>query len=362
MERGDIMKKKRKGLKIAGGIVLAVILILAAAVAYLTIREYRPDAVEAVEPGNGTDVMNLGDSFTILTYNTGYAGLSKDEDFFMDGGKNVQPESKELVENNLKGITSILEEQDADIYFLQEVDRDSKRSYHIDEQEYYENELGITGMFACNFKCDYVPYPLPTIGKVNSGLVTMTGLEVTDASRIALPESFSWPVKTCNLKRCMLETRIPIQGTDKELVLINFHLEAYDSGEGKIAQSKMLAEKLEAEYEKGNYVIAGGDFNQTFEGMDKYPIHNKDSWVPGVVSTEDIPEGFSFAVSDNVPTCRLLSGPYSGNYEDSQVYVLDGFIVSDNIKVSSVENVDTDFEYTDHQPVRLEAVLNKAGD
>ncbi|MBU3876803.1 endonuclease [Faecalicatena sp. AGMB00832] len=351
------MKKKRKGLKIAGGIVLGIILILALAVGYLTIREYRPDAVEAVEPGNGTDTMKIGDSFTVLTYNTGYAGLSKDEDFFMDGGSKVQPESQALVEHNMKGISSILEKQNADVYFLQEVDRDSKRSFHIDEQKYYENALELPGMFACNFKCDFVPYPLPPIGKVTSGLVTMTDLNVTDASRIALPESFTWPVKTCNLKRCMLETRIPLEGSDKELVMINFHLEAYDSGEGKIAQSKMLAEKLEAEYEKGNYVIAGGDFNQTFEGMEKYPIHNQDDWVPGVVSTEDIPEGFSFAVSDNVPTCRLLNGPYSGNYDDSQVYVLDGFIVSDNIQVQKVENIDTQFEYTDHQPVRLEAIL-----
>lgn len=81
-------------------------------------------------------------------------------------------------------------------------------------------------------------HTLPTIGKVESGLVTYSDYKVSEASRIALPESFKWPVKTCNLKRCMLETRIPIKGSDKELVLINFHLEAYDSGEGKIAQRK----------------------------------------------------------------------------------------------------------------------------
>jgi len=45
-------------------------------------------------------------------------------------------------------------------------------------------------------------------------------------------------------------------------VLVNLHLEAYDSGEGKIAQTKLLVEFLEQEYAKGNYVIAGGDFNQ----------------------------------------------------------------------------------------------------
>ncbi len=352
------MKKKRI-LKTVTGIILGVVIILSAGVGYLTVREYRPDPVENVEAGSGERVLTTDEDITVLSYNTGYAGLSKEEDFFMDGGTKVSPGSQALVENNLKGISSVLKEQNADIYFLQEVDVDSKRTYHIDEQKYYEDVLGIPGMFACNFKCDFIPYPIPPIGKVTSGLVTMTDLKVGEASRISLPESFSWPVKTCNLKRCMLETRIPVAGTEKELVMINFHLEAYDSGEGKIAQSKMLAEKLESEYKKGNYVVAGGDFNQTFEGMDKYPIRDKSNWVPGVVTDEDIPEGFTYANADNVPTCRLLNAPYSGNYEDSQVYVIDGFIVSDNISVKLVQNIDTEFEYTDHQPVRMELSLKK---
>jgi endonuclease/exonuclease/phosphatase family metal-dependent hydrolase len=350
--------KTRKILKRAGICLLALIVILVAFIGYLTIREYRPDAVETVAVSHGQKELKQGDSFSVLTYNTGYAGLSRDEDFFMDGGTKVQPESSELITANMEGIVSILQAQNADFYFLQEVDIDSKRSYHLDEMAYYEEALGLEGMFACNFKCDFVPYPWPPIGKVESGLVTMTDYTVSSASRIALPESFSWPVKTCNLKRCILETRIPLQGTDKELVLLNFHLEAYDSGEGKIAQSKMLAEKLKEEYEKGNYVIAGGDFNQTFEGMDTYPILNTENWTPGIVGSADIPDGFSFAVADNVPTCRLLNAPYSGNYEDSQVYVIDGFIVSDNLTVDLVENIDTDFVYTDHQPVRLEVTLN----
>lgn len=353
--------KKRKILKRIGIALLVILLALAAFVAYLTVREYRPEAVETVEAAGGDKSLEEGDSFTVLTYNTGYAALSREEDFFMDGGKKVRPDSEERVKANLEGISSILKEQDADFYFLQEVDRKSKRSYYIDELGYYEEILGLTGMYACNFRCDYVPYPIPTIGKVESGLVTMTDYAVSGAERIALPESFTWPVKTCNLKRCMLEMRIPIEGSDKELVLINFHLEAYDDGEGKIAQSKMLSEKLKTEYEKGNYVIAGGDFNQTFEGMETYPILDTENWIPGTIGTADIPEGFSFAVSDNVPTCRLLNGPYSGNYEASQVYVLDGFIVSDNLEIINVENVDVDFEYTDHQPVRLEVLLKRGG-
>lgn len=253
--------KKRKIYKVIGIILLIIIIALAAFIGYLTVREYRPDAVESVEVSEGIRILSEDDSFIVLTYNTGYGALSRGEDFFMDGGSKVRPDSKDVVGENLAGISAILKEQDADFYFLQEVDRDAKRSYHIDELEYYEDALGFDGMYACNFKCDFVPYPMPPIGEVDAGLVTMTDYEVSEATRIALPESFKWPVKTCNLKRCMLETRIPISGSNQELVLINFHLEAYDSGEGKIAQSKMLAEKLQDEYDKGNYVIAGGDFN-----------------------------------------------------------------------------------------------------
>lgn len=350
-------KRKFRIWKVPLFVVIAILVIAVGILTFLTVREYRPDKIETLEAKSGQKTLGEGSTFSLLTYNTGYAGLSKDEDFFMDGGKKVQPDSKQLVQNNLKGIVKILKEQQTDAYFLQEVDLDSKRSYHIDEMKYYEDQLGIPGIFAYNFKCDYVPYPFPMIGKVNSGLVTLSSYQVSEASRIALPESFSWPVKTCNLKRCMLETRIPIDGTEKELVLINFHLEAYDSGEGKIAQSKMLAETLKEEAEAGNYVIAGGDFNQTFKGMDTYPIHNKENWIPGEMKEEDLPEGFHFAVADNVPTCRLLNAPYSGNYEDSQVYVIDGYIVSENLEITNVENVDVGFKYTDHQPVRLEVRL-----
>lgn len=351
------MTKSKKILKGTGLVLLFLAVLLAGGVLFLTVREYRPEAVETLKAPGGVETISVEDSLTVMTYNIGYGGLDKTQDFFMDGGSGVQPDSRQQVENNLKGIQSILSANPADVYFLQEVDRDSKRSYHLDQEAYFKNALNTDGTFAYNFKCDFVPYPLPPIGKVNSGILTLTNLKASAASRIALPESFSWPVKTCNLKRCMMETRIPLNGSDKELVLINFHLEAYDSGEGKIAQSKMLAEKLSQEYQAGNYVIAGGDFNQTFEGMDKYPIQNTENWVPGVIGEDSLPEHFSFAADDSYPTCRLLNAPYTGSFDTSQVYVLDGFIVSDNLKVSQVSVINTDFEYTDHQPVKLEVAF-----
>ena len=299
---------------------------------------------------------------TLATFNIGYGGLGAESDFFMDGGSQVQPLSQALVEKNLAGITALLEEADADIYLLQEVDADAKRSYGIDQRAVLSQGKGMDTAYALNYSCDFVPFPWPPIGRVHSGLYTMSSVslaEGTGASRYALPCPFAWPVRTANLKRCLLATRIPLTGTEQELVVVNLHLEAYDDGAGKAQQTAMLMDLLQEEYAAGNYVIAGGDFNQTFDGIDAYPIHNKEDWVPGVYEEADIPEGFSLQAAQNVPTCRLLNAPYSGNYEDSQVYVIDGFLISENLSVDRIENMDTEFEYSDHQPVRLEVTLKE---
>ena len=348
----------KKTIKVLGVIFGVLVLFLAGLLLFYTLREYRPKEIEKVKVSGEGRSLRENDSLSILTYNTGYGGLDASADFFMDGGKEVRPDSDAQIKENLEGICGVLKEQDCDIYFLQEVDRDSRRSYHIDQEKFYQEQLGLQGLFACNFKCDFVPYPLPPIGKVDSGIMTLTSLAATEASRISLPESFSWPVKTCNLKRCILESRIPIEGTEAELVLLNFHLEAYDDGAGKEAQTKVLAEKLKEEYQKGNYVIAGGDFNQTFAVLEeKYPVVNEENWMPGTLEEDSLPEHFSFALDDCYPTCRLLDSPYTGSYETSQVYVIDGFIVSDNIEVKSIKVIDTGFAFADHQPVRLEITL-----
>lgn len=350
------MKKKRifRGI----GILLLVLIVLCVLVlSYFTIREYRPEAEESVDISSGTDTLSVGDDFTIMTYNTGYGCLDSSSDFFMDGGTMVQPENERIVQQNLQGISDTLKHYPSDVYFLQEVDLNSNRSFYTNQQNYYEQALGLGSMFAYNFKCDFVPYPFPPIGHVESGVLTMTNLTANYATRFSLPESFRWPLKTCNLKRCMLETRIPIQGSDKELVLLNFHLEAYDSGEGKLAQSKMLADKLQKEYSAGNYVIAGGDFNQTFENIGDYPILDDAYWMPPAFDHSAIPDSFTFAVDDTYPTCRLLNAPYTGSYDTSQVYVIDGFIVSDNLRIKKTEVINTNFEYADHQPVQLTVTI-----
>lgn len=57
------------------------------------------------------------------------------------------------------------------------------------------------------------------------------------------------------------------------------------------------------------------------------------------------------------PTCRLLNQPYDPDSEDTQYYVIDGFILSPNVELIGVETIDAGFVNSDHNPVYLEAAL-----
>ena len=211
--------------------------------------------------------------------------------------------------------------------------------------------------YAINYSCPFVPFPWPPMGRVNSGLMTLSDFAVSgEAERIALPCPFSWPISTANLKRCLLVTRYDMPDTGSQLVCVNLHLEAYDDGEGKEAQTAMLLQLLQDEYAKGNYVIAGGDFNQSFpDGTDRYPIASGADWTPGTLG--DLPAGWRYAWDSAAPTCRLLNQPYSAGSSGTQFYVIDGFILSPNVEPVSVRTQDAEFAVTDHNPVVLEARL-----
>lgn len=343
-------------------ILLTLLLIVAGFVIYLTAAEFKPEPVETLEiGGKAQKTIQAGGTLSVLSYNIGYGSLDKTQDFFMDGGKNVRPETDENVRKNIAGIGKIIKEANCDVQFLQEVDKSSKRSYFVDQTAALANLAGGTNAFAVNYSSQYVPFPLPTIGRVQSGLLTLSSFGANSAERIALTGTYTWPVRVAQLKRCLLVERVPLEGSDRELVLINLHLEAYDDGDAKQLQTEELLKLLEAEYAKGNYCIAGGDFNQTFSEIDasKYPLVDPSFWKAGTLSSDILPDGWRFAVDGSAPTCRLLNRPYDGDRERTQFYVIDGFIVSPNVEVESVRVIETDFQYTDHNPVKLVASLQK---
>lgn len=365
--RTDEKVKKKGGffrslLKLIGILILVVVLLVGGMIGFLSITEYKPVEREAVAfEGEASGKLAAGEPFSVMTWNIGYGALGDNADFFMDGGTMVRTADEERVKSNMDSITSGILEDAADVVFLQETDRDSSRSCHMNEYSMLKEAMtGYTSGFASNFKVAFLPYPVPPIGKVDSGIATFSSYPVSGAERIQLPIPFKWPVRMANLKRCVLVSRVPVEGSDKELVLFNLHLEAYDDGQGKAAQTRMLAELLEEEAEKGNYVIAGGDFNQIFSSADTDAFPMKEGlWQAGEINVSEFEGKWQFIMDEKVPSCRSLDQKYEGADPDTfQYYLIDGFIVSDNIKVNSAGTEDRGFISSDHNPVLMEVVLD----
>jgi len=349
---------RKRILTITGVLLGAVCLLLGGLILFLTVTEYRPQPVQDADHQILTHgAQAVGRRVTLCSWNIGYGGLGAESDFFMDGGSMVSPPSQDAIRKNLEGIRAFVASTPADAWLFQEVDVNSARTGGQNQFSLLNNTVAGSAAMAYNYKCAFVPIPFPPMGRVESGIATMTTRAMADgAQRVSLPCPFSWPVSTANLKRCLLVTRLPVEGSDSQLVLINLHLEAYESGEGRIAQTRQLLELMQAEYEAGNYVIAGGDFNQSFPGtLDTFPIQDPGTWAPGLLSRDDLPDGWQYAFDEAAPTCRLLDKPWDGT---NQLYVIDGFILSPNVALERVETVSLDFECTDHEPVLLEVTLS----
>lgn len=356
------MKKIGKIIGIILGVPVAAAALL---VLVLTVTEYKPDAVEDLAiDGAAGDAPAVGDRVDVLCWNIGFGGLGDNADFFMDGGTMVKPSTKERVTENLAAIGDFLADEQADIVMLQEVDEKSTHSYYMDERAVLAKSLAAGGLsyehsLAYNYKTLFVPYPLPPIGREQAGQVTFSAYPVEAAARVSLPCPFSYPVRLANLKRCLLVSRIPLADSEKELVVVNLHLEAYDDGEGKREQTRMLAQILREEADKGNYVIAGGDFNQSLDSVDlsAYPVQKEGLWEPGMIETGAF-EDLQCLMDVRVPSCRSLDRPYDAADAAFQYYVLDGFLLSENLAVERFETVDLGFVNSDHNPVRLRVTLD----
>jgi len=204
-------------------IIAAAVLLLAGMVGFLSVTEYKPaDRLKAEITGSAAKELNLEEEISLLTFNIGYGALGDNADFFMDGGKSVYTADEERVNKNLDGILDEVKRINPDIVLFQEIDKSSSRSRKINEYEMFKSELTDRAFsFANNFKVAFLPYPVPPIGKVDSGIATASSFRVKSAERVQLPIPFSWPMRMANLKRCVLVSRMPIKNSDKELVIFN---------------------------------------------------------------------------------------------------------------------------------------------
>ena len=293
--------------------------------------------------------------YVIITQNLGFGAYTQDFTFFMDGGTQSRAKSRDSVIACITEGAQTVAALDPDFILFQEVDLDSTRSHHTNQYDLLREQFGAyASCYAVNYDSAYLMYPFHSPhGASYSSLATFSTFDITSSMRRSFPISTSLS-KFLDLDRCYSVSRIPVEN-GKELVLYNVHASAYGSDDSiRHAQMSMLFADMEAEYQKGNYVICGGDFNHDFTGDSSQKLNGADAdfgWAQPFPA-DMLPEGFSRCTDYSgevlYPTCRNCDIPYEpGNF----TIIVDGFIVSDNVNCITVQNVNTAFTYSDHAPV-----------
>jgi len=318
---------------------------------FSTIDDYSPDKKILLSENKNSDLLNKKEPISLMIWNIGYCGLNKEMDFFYDGGKNVRPSEQKVLEN-IRGVKNFLQQNDSlDFILLQEVDKNSKRSYYTNQFDTISNLFkNRTFSFGKNYDVFFVPTPpMDPMGKVKSGIMTIGKYVPSSSVRFSFPGNYDWPTNLFMLDRCFLVNRYNLTN-EKELLIINTHNSAYDDGELKKQQMEYLKKFVKAEYKKGNYVVVAGDWNQcppNYKSNFKDNLQDNENRTD--ISTIFLPK-YNWMYDNSLPTNRRVSAPYKKG--ETLTTVIDFYLLSPNIESISVKNVDLGFEYSDHQAVK----------
>lgn len=320
-------------------------------IAYAKITYYNPDTIETIQQEKTKPLEQ--DSFSILIWNIGYAGLGAETDFFYDGGTMMRPE-KAWSDKYLAGIEQTLSRHPQDFYLLQEVDQDARRSYHIDQtKKLFQFNPSLHPYFALNYKVNYIPMPWTNpMGSVAAGLLTASTYPAESSVRHQLPGAFGFPKQIFFLRRCLLVNEYPLS-SGKKLIIVNLHNSAYDqSGILKKQENEYLKSQLQQWEQEGHYIVVGGDWNQCppdFSALHfaKTPdVYSDTSHVDATLM-----KGWKHIYDPYHATNRKNDKPF--NKQTTFTTIIDFFLVSPNIEVQEIKTLANDFAFSDHQPVTM---------
>lgn len=151
----------------------------------------------------------------------------------------------------------------------------------------------------------------------------------------------------------MLANRYPTNN-GKEFILVNTHNSAFDDGSLKKQEMDFLKQFVVEEYEKGNYVVVGGDWNQS---PPNFPLTTfGDNYIVPFFKLTNIgenfmPVGWTWAYDSTEPTNRYLNESYvlGRNYTG----ILDFFLLSPNVRMVNCKTQNLNFKHSDHNPVLI---------
>jgi endonuclease/exonuclease/phosphatase family metal-dependent hydrolase len=157
----------------------------------------------------------------------------------------------------------------------------------------------------------------------------------------------------------MLVNRYPTTN-GKEFILINTHMSAFDDGSLKKQEMQYLKDFVQNEYQKGNYVVTGGDWNQSPPGfpLTRFgEVFKSESFRLTNIAADIMPPGWKWAFDPETPSNRYLNEPYT--LGKTSRCILDIFLVSPNVEVLHNHTFDLNFRNSDHNPIQMSFRLKK---
>lgn len=291
-----------------------------------------------------------GETVSILNWNLGYAGLGKDSDFVMDGGEMLQPPSRATVEANLAGIQSLITSNKSDIHLFQEISEPDMLTLGVNVLAGVSETLSAYDQF---YSSDFRTKFIPTKWALRHGLATYTNIATNPVRLIPLTLE---PTRLGGI----VQRQYHIEATEftsaggAEWIVLNIHLSAFDEGGNvRLKQLDELIEIADDFFKEGKHVIVGGDWNIQLSETE-FPNTTKEEFLfwRTKLPRERLKPGWEIIVDEMVPTMRSNERPYTKG--ENFTSIIDGYMVSPNVEAVSVQTLDTNFEFTDHQPVKAE--------
>lgn len=329
-------------------VLCACILILAAMTMFFANRFKTPSINVLGRNLIDQDLPNVSTEIRVLTWNIGYSALGKDAEFYVDGGQSFRRLSATDIFVAADKIALELSRSKSDCLLIQENAGAGFLTRGVPVRHVLEARLGKRSHFHLQ---DLWTVLLPAAVGLNHGISTYSSICTDQSHSHILPQDQSFYFGCIKKHYNALVSKHPIQGSNKHWVVVNAHLVAFDSsGNTSRAQLKSLLRLAQKEFEAGNFVVIGADWN-TRLSRTSFPHqteHRHISWLNDLPD-DILPDGWGIAIDEKVPTFRSLEEPYKKGVNYTSI--IDGFVYSPNVEVMSVRTIDHDFDMSDHHPV-----------
>jgi endonuclease/exonuclease/phosphatase family metal-dependent hydrolase len=228
----------------------------------------------AIDEAADLDEAAPASELKVMTWNVKYGG-GRINFWFDYWGERVHMTEAEVA-SNMAGIYKLINEVQPDVILTQEIDRNSKRT------AYFDMVQGILDHTSLNYAA-YTPVwraryvATQGLGRVDSGIAVLSKYPIVSNTRIGLVDRTDQDALTKAFYLHRAVNRAVIKVGDREVVLLNLHVAAYDTDGTRKAQ---LAEVMSVVGEETLPALVGGDFNAIPPGSAKVHGFDDESRVP----------------------------------------------------------------------------------